>query len=197
MKKIYEYSSKKLQRTNYDIAHMQVDISDTTENDEESVFITLPEYLNLLENIRVEFKKVNADYEQQAKSHIQMIDAEDICTEFQANLSVDEIRSKKIEICAKDYDTIVKNADIDPEFSELCMAFYLAFKASKQLDPLKKILSSDMQSAIVLDDIFLDDVVPAEGQKKTIPLEYLFKVFEKLMKENSPTMHLRAMYDIS
>ena len=196
MKRFYDVASKKLQKNEFDIVKMQVNIS-PSRIEEEKIFLSLPEYLNLLENIRMEFKKVNTDYEKQAKNQVSYFDDEEVFTDFQAHSPADEIRNKKIEICAKDYDTIIETADISTEFSDLCRIFYLAFKSSKSLEPIKKILESDMDSYVSMDDIFSDDVSMENLQQRTISLENLLTVFENLSKENTSNLHLRSMYDIS
>jgi hypothetical protein len=130
MKKLYDYTGKKLQKNNFDISAMQVNIDDAIPGkDDEGVFMLLSEYLNILENIRLEFKQVNAEYEAKARNELKNLDDDEfVCTDYQAHSPADEIRNKKIEICGKEYDDLIHSADIDADFPDICNAFYLAFK---------------------------------------------------------------------
>lgn len=197
MKKLYTTSWKRLEKNNFDISTMQVDISDSTSKEKDKVFLSLTEYINLLENIRVEFKAINAEYETKAKNELKNIDDEEVFTDYQAHSPADDIRNKKIELCSKSYDTLIKSANIDVDFTDLCTLFYLAFKWIKNLDPAKKIFEHAMKSEISVDDIFLKDDKNSDIQQKTITLDRLMMIFEKLLKENTNHMHLRNMYDIS
>jgi hypothetical protein len=198
MKKMYDFTGKKLQKNNFDITAMQIRVDDNPKaKEEEQIFMSMPEYLNLLENIRVQFKKINAEYEIKAKNELQTIDDDEIFTDYQAHSQADNIRTKKIEICGKTYDYLMKSADIDVNFPDLCDIFYLAFKWSKNLDSLKKILEHDITSELFIDDIFLKHIDAWNIQKNSITLEHLIMVFEKLLKENTSHIPLRNMYDIS
>lgn len=108
---------------------MQVGIDEYAVNqDDEGLFMSLLEYLNLLENIRVKFKEINTEYETKAKKELNFFEEEEVFTDYQAHSLADEIRNKKIEICSQEYDILIESEHMDPDFSLLCKAFYLAFK---------------------------------------------------------------------
>ena len=198
MKKLYNFTERKLQKNDFDIAAMQIRINDDAKaKEEEQIFMSMSEYLNLLENIRLEFKSLHTEYETKAKNELKNIDDEEIFTDYQAHSLANDIRTKKIEICNKTYDALIKSANINTDFSDLCNIFYLAFKWVKNLDPAKKILEHAMESEIAVNDIFLQDDDIWNVQQTTITLNRLMMIFEKLLKENAGHMHLRDMYDIS
>jgi len=128
IRKIYDITAKKLQKDNLDISNIQV-IVDHATDDYDEISLKLSEYLNLLENIRMEFKKQNSNYESKAKDELPHFGEEElIYTDYQANFLADEIRAKKIAICSKEYDELLASGDLQADFSSLCHAFYLIFR---------------------------------------------------------------------
>lgn len=197
IKQFYDSRKKRLQKNNFDLDLMQVDISESSE-DSEKVYMALPDYLNLLEHIRKSFKIHNTYYEKKAIDQLppQEVD-EDVFTDYQYNQQKEHIRIEKMNICAKEYMSHIKKEDISPEFSSLCHAFYIAFKGNRDIHPLKKNLEHELDTDLFLDGIFFDTLTNSERSKIAVSIKHIFMVYEKLLKENDHGMHLRNMYDVS
>lgn len=201
IKWFYASASKKLEKNNFDITNMHVSIDENIKApDNERIFLSLPEYLNLLEQIRLEFKKWNKKYEKAAGDALKGSEDEEVFTDLQPQMTADRVRTKKIELCWKAYDEILQKSHIDADFSVLCHLLYLAFKASKHLNDIKKKLPHDEKletSNIVIDDIFLKENFEEETVQQEISIDHLLILFEKLLEESHNAVRLRDMYDVS